>query len=214
MYKSQIAIDGNPFDFAWYASDLLDVAQDGIKPIREKRIMLDVRPAHKTWIQAGLALIEDLSVDRVEGLLYLISCHSVPYLSVSVSSLEQVLVRWRIPIERDDIAYRLISKEKPGKKNPGTDGTFSDLSAVWPEAILVTSSAQHSRPLTPFSRLCYCRLMRRGLPKITFVLLFSLLAFTMAAAPTAARSHSISTQIRLDHDGEKWAAKTLRKMSV
>ena len=77
-----------------------------------------------------------------------------------------------------------------------------------------TPSPQHSRPLTPSVRLCYCRLMRRGLPKIAFVLLFSLLAFTMAAAPTAARSHPISTQIRLDHDGEKWAAKTLRKMSV
>lgn len=56
--------------------------------------------------------------------------------------------------------------------------------------------------------------MGRGLPKISLVLLFSVLAFTMAAAPTAARSHAISTQIRLDRDGEKWASKTLRKMSV
>ena len=56
--------------------------------------------------------------------------------------------------------------------------------------------------------------MRRGLPKITLVLLFSVLTFTMAAAPTAARNRPMSTQIRLDRDGEKWAAKTLRKMSV
>ena len=77
-----------------------------------------------------------------------------------------------------------------------------------------TPSPQHSRPLTPFVRLCYCRLMGRRLPKIELALLFSVLTFTMAAAPTSGKNRLISTQIRLDHDGEKWAAKTLRKMSL
>ncbi len=56
--------------------------------------------------------------------------------------------------------------------------------------------------------------MRRGLPKIGLALVFSVLAFTMAAAPTAGKNRPISTQIRLDRDGEKWASKTLRKMSL
>lgn len=50
VYKGQIAIDADAFDLAGYASGLLDVAHDGIEPIREKRVVLDIWPAHETGI--------------------------------------------------------------------------------------------------------------------------------------------------------------------
>jgi hypothetical protein len=53
--KGQIAIDGDAFDLAGYAPGLLDVAHDAIEPIREKRVLLDIWPAHETRIQVGLA---------------------------------------------------------------------------------------------------------------------------------------------------------------
>src|SRR5260370_39360429 len=55
VYKSQIAVDGDSFDLAAYAPGLLDVAHDGIEPIREKRVVLEISPAHETRIQVGLA---------------------------------------------------------------------------------------------------------------------------------------------------------------
>src|ERR1700732_3015554 len=48
VYKGQIAIDGDAFDLAGYAPGQLDVAHDGIEPIREKRVVLDIGPAHET----------------------------------------------------------------------------------------------------------------------------------------------------------------------
>src|SRR5260221_10168144 len=55
VYKSQMAVDGDAFDLAGYAPGLLDVAHDGIEPIREKRVVLEISPAHETRIQVGLA---------------------------------------------------------------------------------------------------------------------------------------------------------------
>src|SRR5260370_233357 len=39
VYKGHIAIDGDAFDLAGYAPGLLDVAHDGIEPIREKGVV-------------------------------------------------------------------------------------------------------------------------------------------------------------------------------
>src|SRR5258707_7052001 len=55
VYKSQIAVDGDSFDLAGYAPCLFDVAHDGIEPIREKRVVLEISSAHETRIQVGLA---------------------------------------------------------------------------------------------------------------------------------------------------------------
>src|SRR5712664_2914389 len=79
VYKGQIAIDSDAFDLAGYASGLLDVAYDGIEPIREKRIVLDIWPAHETGIQVGLALVENLLVDNVEHVLDAISGHTLAF---------------------------------------------------------------------------------------------------------------------------------------
>jgi hypothetical protein len=54
VYKGQIAIDGDAFDLAGYAPGLLDVAHDGIEPIREKRVVLDTWYAQETRLQVGL----------------------------------------------------------------------------------------------------------------------------------------------------------------
>ena len=62
VYKGQIAIDGDAFDIAEYALGLFDVAHDGVEPIREKRVVLDIWPAHETRIQTGLGLVENLPV--------------------------------------------------------------------------------------------------------------------------------------------------------
>ena len=55
VYKGQIAIDGDAFDLAGCAPGLLSIAHNGIEPIREKRVVLDIWPAHETRIQVGLA---------------------------------------------------------------------------------------------------------------------------------------------------------------
>ena len=77
VYKSQIAVDGDAFDLAGYAPGLLDVAHDGIEPIREKRVVLEIWPAHETRIQVGLALVENLLLDCVERVLDAISGHVI-----------------------------------------------------------------------------------------------------------------------------------------
>ena len=55
VYKRQVAIDGDTFDLARDAPGLLDVTHDGIETVREKRVVLDIRPAYETWIQVRLA---------------------------------------------------------------------------------------------------------------------------------------------------------------
>jgi hypothetical protein len=92
MYKGQIAIDGDALDLTGYAAGLLDVAHDSIEPIREKRVVLDVRPGNQTRQQVRLPLIEDLIVDGVERALDDISCHDV-VLWLSMSPLKQALGR-------------------------------------------------------------------------------------------------------------------------
>lgn len=62
-----------------YAPGLLDVAHDGIEHIGEKRALLDIRPAHETRIQIGLALVENLLIDSVERVLDAISGHELPF---------------------------------------------------------------------------------------------------------------------------------------
>jgi hypothetical protein len=90
----KITIDGNAFDLAGYSSGLFDVAHDRIKPIREKRVVLDIWPAHETGIQVCLALVENLPVDCVERLLDAISCHDALTFQFSTSTLKQLLARW------------------------------------------------------------------------------------------------------------------------
>src|SRR6266404_407657 len=85
VYKGQIAIDGEAFDLAGYASRLLDVAHDGIEPIREKRVVLDIWPAQEIGIQVGLAQVENLRVDCVKRLLDALSCHASPFRFPSAS---------------------------------------------------------------------------------------------------------------------------------
>jgi hypothetical protein len=77
VYKSQIAIDGDAFDLARYAPGLLDVAHDGLEPIREKRVVLNVWPGHETRHQVGLTLIEDFFKDSIEYALDVISGHNL-----------------------------------------------------------------------------------------------------------------------------------------
>src|SRR5208282_499231 len=93
VYKGEVAIDGDAFDLAGYAPGLLDVTEDGIEPIREKWIVLNVRPAHETWIQVRLAFVENLVVDCVEHALDVISGHAFPSVSVC-PSLKQPFRRW------------------------------------------------------------------------------------------------------------------------
>ena len=76
VYKGQVAIDGDAFDLARYAPRLLDVTHDGIEPIREKRVVLNVGPADETRVQIRLALVEYLVVNRVEHTLDMISGHA------------------------------------------------------------------------------------------------------------------------------------------
>jgi hypothetical protein len=85
VYKGQIAIDGDAFDLAGYASGLLDVAYDGIEPIREKRIVLDIWPAHETGIKICLAQVENLPVDCIKRLLDALSGHVFPFSFSSAS---------------------------------------------------------------------------------------------------------------------------------
>jgi hypothetical protein len=107
VYKGQIAVDGDAFDLTGYAPGLPDVAHDGIEPIGEKRVVLEIWPAHQTRIQVGVALVENLLVDCVERVLDAISGHVITFL-FSVSSLKQPLGRWSIRITRNNIAIRLI----------------------------------------------------------------------------------------------------------
>ncbi len=63
--KSQITIDGDAFYLTRYSPRPLDVSQNSVETIREERIVLDVRPGHKIWIQVESALVENLGVDNV-----------------------------------------------------------------------------------------------------------------------------------------------------
>src|SRR5260370_10857464 len=68
MYKRQVAINGDAFNFAGNAPDLFEEAHDTVKAIRNQRIVLDVWPRHESRKQVGSALIEDLVVDDLKGL--------------------------------------------------------------------------------------------------------------------------------------------------
>jgi hypothetical protein len=76
VHKGEVAIDGDAFDLAGYSPDLLDITHDDIEPVREKRVVLNVGPAHETWIEVRLTLVENLVVDCVEHASDVISGHA------------------------------------------------------------------------------------------------------------------------------------------
>lgn len=77
VYKGEVAVDGDAFDLAWYAPGMLGVADDAVEPIREKRVVLNVRSAHQAGKQVRLAQVENLPIDSVERALDAISRHAV-----------------------------------------------------------------------------------------------------------------------------------------
>ena len=75
MDKRQVAINGDAFYLVANASSLLEKAHDAVEPIRNQRIVLDVGTSDEIGIQIGPALVEDLIVDDVQRVFYVISFH-------------------------------------------------------------------------------------------------------------------------------------------
>jgi hypothetical protein len=103
VYEGQISIYGDTLHLARNAAGLLDVGDDAVEPIREKRIVLNVRPGHETRKQFSSALIKNLVVYNVQRVLDMLSCHKSSFgssvsgnLKCSSNRQQDIFVRLKI----------------------------------------------------------------------------------------------------------------------